>query len=350
MSGYYDFDCRSYYDLRSGRTVPIRSIVGQAQFFLGIAVERITAPNEQLLLCRFASTIHRHSDEQELRQLKRLAWHLEQHRFEERHGYVDPVVGREVEHELILRQAMDHAAGYDLTPAMRLLAEYERNGPVFSQPERNLLLRSAFCFGEQSQTKALADAFIEEQCSSHWLADVCRKLEQAELDWAGLKDLEGQRYLQTRAPGFRMSLENCTDPMAHYPPFAYYPPLDLPKGSVVLQNGAVLLPDQEGWWRSSIQKVDQTFAAPHFYRADGEQTFTIADREYEPVIGRITFANGEEIEFTGVEDYLETIREEMPCQGADGFRCETLTDDPEVHKAVDDLLCGLYGMEMGGMG
>ena len=115
MSRCYDFDHRSYYNLNSGRIVPIRSIVGQAQFFLSIAVEWITAPNEQLLLCRFANTIHRYSDEREVRQLRQLAQHLDKHRFEGRHGYVNPVVGREVEREIILRQAMDCAAGYDLT-------------------------------------------------------------------------------------------------------------------------------------------------------------------------------------------------------------------------------------------
>ena len=36
-------------------------------------------------------------------------------------------------------------------------------------------------------------------------------------------------------------------------------------------------------------------------------------------------------------------------EGVIAAACETLTDDPEVRKAVDDLLCGLYGMEMGGM-
>lgn len=345
MSGDYNFDHRAFYDPASGKRVPIRSAVGQAQFFLGIVAERITAPNEQLLLCRFASTIHRYSDERELRQLRQLAWHLDQHRFEERHGYVNPVVGQEVEREIILRQAMDCAAGYDLTPTMRLLAEYERNGPVFSQPERNLLLRSAFCLGEQGQTRALAEAFIEKQCSSRSLADICRKIEQVELDWAELKNPDGQHYEETMAPGFRMSLKNCTDPMAHYPPFAYYPRLELPEDSVVLQNGVVLFPDQEGWWRSGMQKVDQTFTAPHFYKADGERTFTISDQEYEPIIGRITFASGEKMEFVEAEDYLEAIREELPYQATTGFRCETLTDAPEVRKAVDDMLYDLYGEE-----
>ena len=39
------------------------------------------------------------------------------------------------------------------------------------------------------------------------------------------------------------------------------------------------------------------------------------------------------------------VREEPPCHSTSGFRYETLTDDPEVRKAVDDILCDLYGEE-----
>ena len=86
--------------------------------------------------------------------------------------------------------------------------------------------------------------------------------------------------------------------------------------------------------------------------------------EAAPVIGRVTFASGEEMEFTDPEKYLQAIREELPYHATTGFRCETLTDAPEVRKAVDDMLCDLYGeenpraltdygstgMTMGGMG
>lgn len=67
--------------------------------------------------------------------------------------------------------------------------------------------------------------------------------------------------------------------------------------------------------------------------------------EAAPLIGRICFANGESEEFTDPEKYIQAIREELPYHPVTGFRCETLTDDPAVHKAVDDLICDLYGEE-----
>lgn len=64
-----------------------------------------------------------------------------------------------------------------------------------------------------------------------------------------------------------------------------------------------------------------------------------------PAVGRVTFASGERWNYTDPQKYLQTVREELPCHAATGFRCETLTDNPEVRKAVDDMLCGLYGEE-----
>lgn len=359
MTGRRNFDCRSYYDLSRQRVIPIQSAAGQAQFFLNSAMGWITAPNERLLLCRFASTIDASCGERELQQLRRLARYLDQNRFEQKHGHIDPVVGREVEYEIVQRQAMDCAMGYNLTPAMRLLAEYERDGPVFSQPERNLLLRNAFCLGDQWRTTEIADQFREKRCSRHQLTAICRELEQTELGWAGLESMDGLQYRQTKAPGSGINLKNCEDPMKHYPPFGCYPPLALPENSVVLQNGVILLPDQKGWWYSSTQRADQTFAAPHFYKAAGNQTFTIADQEYEElfqyqdaqlpdgclIVGRVTFANGEQEDFTDPQEYLQTIREELPYLATTGFCYETLTDDPAVRKAVDDMLFDLYGEE-----
>ena len=83
-----------------------------------------------------------------------------------------------------------------------------------------------------------------------------------------------------------------------------------------------------------------------------------------PAVGRVTFASGEKWSFTDPRKYLQVVREELPCQATTGFRCETLTDDPAVRKAVDDMIYDLYGeenshtpadygdngMKMGGMG
>jgi len=65
----------------------------------------------------------------------------------------------------------------------------------------------------------------------------------------------------------------------------------------------------------------------------------------KPLIGRATFASGESEDFTDPERYLQTVREELPYQATTGFRCETLTNDPAVRKAVDDMLYDLYGEE-----
>ena len=62
-------------------------------------------------------------------------------------------------------------------------------------------------------------------------------------------------------------------------------------------------------------------------------------------VGRVTFANGEHMEFTDPREYLQTIREELPMKDVTGFRFETLTDDPGVRKAVDDMAYDLYGEE-----
>ena len=271
---------QAFYDLRQMRSVPIRSIVGQTQFYLSHVLPRPGAPEEDLLLCRYANTIDESCGQLELRQLKRLVRHLELKISERRFGHVDPIVAREVEKEIVLRNEPDYAAGHDLTPAMRLLDGYERDGPVFTQPERNLLLRVQFCSGDPAWVEKIAQDFMAKQCSRRKIIDICRTLEQAELSWAGLDTMDGLSYLPTKPPRFSMSLKNCEDPATNYPPYAYYPALSLPQRSAVLQNGILLFPAQTGWWRSGIRKVDQPFTAPHFYKADGGMGFEIADEEH----------------------------------------------------------------------
>ena len=56
----------------------------------------------------------------------------------------------------------------------------------------------------------------------------------------------------------------------------------------------------------------------------------------EALVGRVTYASGEEQSFTDAQKYLGTIREELPYQATTGFRYETLTDDPTIRKAVED--------------
>ena len=63
------------------------------------------------------------------------------------------------------------------------------------------------------------------------------------------------------------------------------------------------------------------------------------------LVGRVTYASGERQEFTNPQQYLQTIREELPYRNTPGFRHETLTDDPEMKKAVDDILLDFAGEE-----
>ena len=62
-------------------------------------------------------------------------------------------------------------------------------------------------------------------------------------------------------------------------------------------------------------------------------------------VGQVTYASGEQQTFTVVQHYLQTIREELPYRDTTGFRFETLTDDPKVKTAVDDILLDFAGEE-----
>ena len=60
-------------------------------------------------------------------------------------------------------------------------------------------------------------------------------------------------------------------------------------------------------------------------------------------VGRVTYASGEEQGFTDPQKYLDIIQEELPYRDNTGFHHETLTDDPSVQKAVDDILLDFSG-------
>lgn len=64
-----------------------------------------------------------------------------------------------------------------------------------------------------------------------------------------------------------------------------------------------------------------------------------------PLIGRVTFANGEVFEYTDPAEFLKVLQEELPYHSTSGFRYKVLTDDPKIRKAVDDILYNLYGEE-----
>ena len=63
----------------------------------------------------------------------------------------------------------------------------------------------------------------------------------------------------------------------------------------------------------------------------------------KPLVGRVTYANGDAQDFADTEAFLKCLREELPYRPTTGFRYEVLTDDPTVRKAVDDIVFDLYG-------
>ena len=67
--------------------------------------------------------------------------------------------------------------------------------------------------------------------------------------------------------------------------------------------------------------------------------------QHDTVVGRVTYADSTRQEFTDSELYLKTIKEELPYRNTTGFRYETLTSDPQIRKAVDDIILDFSGEE-----
>ncbi len=65
----------------------------------------------------------------------------------------------------------------------------------------------------------------------------------------------------------------------------------------------------------------------------------------EGIVGRVSFVNGETFSYTDGDEYVAAVREELPYRATTGSRFETITDNPEVRKAVDDVVYDLYGEE-----
>ena len=63
------------------------------------------------------------------------------------------------------------------------------------------------------------------------------------------------------------------------------------------------------------------------------------------LIGSVSFLSGETQQFTDARAYLDCIREELPHEATTGFRFRTITQDPAVRKAVDDIVYDFYGEE-----
>ena len=63
------------------------------------------------------------------------------------------------------------------------------------------------------------------------------------------------------------------------------------------------------------------------------------------IVGRLTFANGDMLEFADPGEYIKRLGEEIDFINTTGMAYETLTDDPQTRKAVDDILYGHFGEE-----
>ena len=88
-----------------------------------------------------------------------------------------------------------------------------------------------------------------------------------------------------------------------------------------------------------------------FIEEKTEDLFSIpqVDTTNKEVIGTISYYgfNGEVrevIEYDNAESYLKAIKQEFDCNPT-GFKYKTLTDNPKVKKAVDDLVYDLYDMD-----
>ena len=57
----------------------------------------------------------------------------------------------------------------------------------------------------------------------------------------------------------------------------------------------------------------------------------------KPLVGRVTYANGDTQDFTDAEAFLMCVREELSYHPTTGFRYEVLTDGPNLRKQVDDI-------------
>ena len=63
------------------------------------------------------------------------------------------------------------------------------------------------------------------------------------------------------------------------------------------------------------------------------------------IVGSVSFINGDARQFTDSKEYLDCIREELPYRATSGFSFRTVTQDPAIRKAVDDIVYDFYGEE-----
>lgn len=149
---------------------------------------------------------------------------------------------------------------------------------------------------------------------------------------------------QFNTPEFKEALQQFVDAVREDGPLK-----DLPSmGQFCRQNGGAITEDGRSYGYLA-EMGDYRFClrctpSPGEYQCY-LYCYDLRQQTLDRPVGRVSFANGERMEFTAPQDYLRTIREELPTRDGTGFRFETLTDDPAVRKAVDDMVYDLYGEE-----
>ena len=63
------------------------------------------------------------------------------------------------------------------------------------------------------------------------------------------------------------------------------------------------------------------------------------------IVGSVSFINGDAQQFTDAKAYLDCIREELPHEATTGFRFRTVTQDPTIRKAADDIVRDFFDVE-----
>ena len=71
-------------------------------------------------------------------------------------------------------------------------------------------------------------------------------------------------------------------------------------------------------------------------------TKTSTDKQ---LIGSVSFLSGETQQFTDATAYLDCIREELPHEATTGFRFCTITQEPAIRKAADDIVRDFFDVE-----
>ena len=63
------------------------------------------------------------------------------------------------------------------------------------------------------------------------------------------------------------------------------------------------------------------------------------------IVGSVSFINGDIQQFTDATAYLDCIREELPYRATSGFSFRTVTQDPTIRKAADDIVRDFFDVE-----